>query len=158
MKPFYEKLCRVEIVVAAVCLLVTVLVIFFAALFRTMGFPVNWALDIALLLFTWGVFLGADAGYRDNKFVNVDFLFVKLPKSIQCPVELAMYGIILVFLGLMVYQGSIMSVFTWPRSFQGIPGLSYTWVTLSIPICSFLMIVTTGLKVYEKYMRKGSRQ
>jgi len=156
MNTIYKKLCDAEIVVAAACLLITVFVIFLAAILRTMGNPINWALDIGLLLFTWGVFLGADAGYRDNKFVNVDILFVKLPGSVQRPLEMVMYGIILGFLGLMVYQGSIMSVFTWPRSFQGIPALSYTWVTLSIPLCSLLMIITTGLKIREKYFKKGS--
>jgi TRAP-type C4-dicarboxylate transport system permease small subunit len=159
MKAFYEKLCKAEVGIAAAFLVITVLVIFIAALLRSIGYPVNWALDIALLLFTWGVFLGADVAWREDKFVNVDILFAKLPKALQRAVEMGLYAVIALFLGMLVYQGSIMSVFTWPRSFQGIPGLSYTWVTLSIPVCSTLMLVSTALKARRKFVSdpRGNR-
>lgn len=152
MKAFYKKICVMEIVLAAAFLLITVFVIFAAAVMRTLGYPINWALDIALLLFTWGVFLGADVAYRENKFVNVDIFFLKLPRRIQRPLELTLYGIIFLFLFTMVYQGAVMSVSTRHRSFQGIPALSYTWVTLSVPICSFLMIVSTVIKIVQKFL------
>ena len=158
MKAFYERLCKAEVVLAAAFLLITVFVIFFAALLRSIGYPVNWALDIALLLFTWGVFLGADVAWREDKFVNVDILFVKFPKGLQRIVEAGLFIVIALFLAMLVYQGSIMSVFTWPRSFQGIPGLSYTWVTLSIPVCSALMLVSTGLKVRRKFSANADRK
>jgi TRAP-type C4-dicarboxylate transport system permease small subunit len=155
MKAFYLKICKLEVVLAAASLLITVFVIFAAALMRTIGLPINWALDIALLLFTWGVFLGADVAYREDRFVNVDLLFVKLPEAVRKPLEFAVYSGIFIFLLTMIYQGSIMSVFTWHRSFQGIPALSYTWVTLSVPVCSLLMIVSTGIKIRRKFFPKA---
>lgn len=155
MKAFYQKICKAEVILATVFLLVTVFIIFIAAVSRTLGMPINWALDIALLLFTWGVFLSADYAYRENRFVNVDIFFLKLPTQLQTGVEFFTYLIILSFLITMIYQGSIMSVFTWHRSFQGIPALSYTWVTLSIPICSALMTITALIKVYHRFFKKG---
>ncbi len=154
MKALYNRICEIEVIVAAASLLITVFVIFLAAITRTIGYPINWALDIALLLFTWGVFLGADAAFREDKLVNVDILFLKLPRPLRDRVELGLYLVISLFLALMVYQGFIMSVSTRHRSFQGIPALSYTWVTLSMPICSLLMLVTAGLKIRRIAARK----
>lgn len=154
MKAFYRKICRWEVVLAAASLLITVFVIFLAAVMRTVGYPINWALDIALLLFTWGVFLGADVAYREDKFVNVDILFLKLPQAVRRPLEFGIFAGIFIFLATMIYQGSLMSVYTWHRSFQGIPALSYTWVTLSVPVCSLLMIISTGIKIHKKFLGK----
>jgi TRAP-type C4-dicarboxylate transport system permease small subunit len=157
VKDIYKKVCKAEVFLAIIFLLITVFVIFIAAVSRTFGTPINWALDIALLLFTWGVFLGADYAYRENKFVNVDIFFLKLPSQLQNIVEFVMYLVIFAFLITMIYQGWILSIFTWHRSFQGIPFLSYTWVTLSVPICSMLMFVTTTIKFYQKFLDKGPK-
>jgi len=147
MKRLYEMICKLEVIISASFLLLTVFVIFFAAVSRTFGYPMNWALDFALLVFTWGVFLAADFSYRENKFLNVDFIVTKFPKPLQRTLEIVIYLIVLAFLVFLVYQGSILSVFTWHRTFQGIPSLSYTWVTISVPLCSFLMVISTVLKL-----------
>jgi TRAP-type C4-dicarboxylate transport system permease small subunit len=157
MKDFYKKMCNVEIVFAIICLLSSVFIIVISAIMRTIGMPINWGLDIALLLFTWSTFLGADIAFRDDKFINVDILFLKMPKSLQKPLELVIYIIIFIFLSALIYLGAILSVFTWPRTFQGIPALSYTWITLSVPVCSFLMIITTVIKMFKKFNVNAKR-
>ena len=40
------------------------------------------------------------------------------------------------------------------RSFQGIPGFSYTWVTLSVALGSLLMLLTALGKLRE-LLRRG---
>lgn len=157
MKDFYKKMCNVELVLAIICLLASVFIIVISAIMRTIGMPINWGLDISLLLFTWSTFLGADIAFREGKFINVDILFLKMPKSFQRPLELVIYIIIFIFLSALVYLGAILSVFTWPRTFQGIPALSYTWVTLSVPVCSFLMIITTVIKMFKKFNVNAKR-
>jgi TRAP-type C4-dicarboxylate transport system permease small subunit len=104
---------------------------------------------VALLLFSWSAFLGADIAFRENKLVNVDVVFTRLPRSLQKTVELIMYLIVFIFLVALVYLGIKLSVTTWHRTFQGIPGLSYTWVTLSIPVTSLSMITTIVIKMYK---------
>lgn len=125
----------------------TVAVIFIAALARVCGEPVTWGFDVALLLFTWGVFIGADAAYREGKMVYVDVFCERFPPSWHKPMRLIVYLIISAFLIALIYLGFILSVKTWHRSFQGIPALSYTWVTLSVPISSVLLLVTTAIKM-----------
>jgi len=149
MKYFYKKMCNIELVLAIIFLLLSVFLIFISAVIRKVGMPINWGLDIALLLFAWSTFLGADIAFREDKFMNIDILFLKMPKSLQRPLELVIYITILIFLSALIYLGAILSVFTWPRTFQGIPALSYTWITLSIPVCSFLMVITTVNKMLK---------
>lgn len=157
MKDFYIKMCNIEIVLAIICLLLSVFIIVIAAIMRKIGIPINWGLDIALLLFTWSTFLGADIAFRDDKFINVDILFLKMPKSLQRPLELVIYITIFIFLSALIYLGATLSAFTWPRTFQGIPTLSYTWVTLSVPVCSFFMIITTVIKMFKKFNINAKR-
>lgn len=150
-------MCNIEVVLAIICLLLSVFIIVISAIMRKIGMPINWGLDIALLLFTWSTFLGADIAFRDDKFINVDILFLKMPKSLQRPLELVIYITIFIFLSALIYLGAILSAFTWPRTFQGIPTLSYTWVTLSVPVCSFFMIITTVIKMFKKFNVNAKR-
>jgi TRAP-type C4-dicarboxylate transport system permease small subunit len=39
------------------------------------------------------------------------------------------------------------------RSFQGIPGVSYSWVTASLPVGAALLLATTLLKHRELVLR-----
>ncbi len=149
MKKFYETFCKIELTLAIFGLVTSVAVIFLAAMLRTFGSPINWGTDIALLLFTWSTFLGADIAFRANKLVNVDILFNRLFGKPQKVTKLIIYLICLGFLAAMVYLGAIQSVKTWSRSFQGIPALSYTWVTLSVPVSCASMAVTTLIKMHH---------
>ncbi|MBE6906833.1 MAG: TRAP transporter small permease [Ruminococcaceae bacterium] len=149
MKKFYEAFCKIELTLAIFGLVTSVAVIFLAAMLRTFGSPINWGTDIALLLFTWSTFLGADIAFRAGKLVNVDILFNRLFGKPQKVTKLIIYLICLGFLAAMVYLGAIQSVKTWSRSFQGIPALSYTWVTLSVPVSCASMAVTTLIKMHH---------
>ena len=38
------------------------------------------------------------------------------------------------------------------RSFQGIPEISYSWVTMSLPVGAALLLITTLLKVRDEML------
>lgn len=145
----YKKFCEVELAIGAFLLISTVFVLTFAALLRTVGFPINWGLDLALLMFTWSVYVGADTALREDKMVNVDILPQYLKPKAKKYLQLFIYILILAFLFLMVYFGFFLAYSSRFRTFQGIPFLSYTWATLSMPIPSVFMIVTTCLKIRD---------
>lgn len=149
MKKFYEKFCKAEVAVASTCLITCVTVIFIAALMRVIGHPINWATDLSLLLFTWSTFMGADIAFRAGKLVNVDIFPNMLPDGLRKWNKLIIYLICLLFCIALVYFGVIQSVKTWHRAFNGIPWLSYTWVTLSVPVCFLSMCVTIILKIRD---------
>lgn len=150
----YEKFCSIELYFGAILLVSTVFVITLSAILRTLNFPINWGFDLALLMFTWSVYIGADTALRDDKMVNVDALQNLLPPKVRKILQLIIYIIILLFLAAMVYLGFKLAYSSRNRSFQGIPSLSYSWATLSMPIPSFFMMITTVLKIRNLFSKK----
>lgn len=150
MKKVYEYVCKGESFLTKVFIVFLVALVFVAAATRYMGYPINWSIDIAVCLFAWCTFLGGDVALRKNKLMNVEFFVGKLSPEKKRIVELLNLLIILVFLGALVVYGTRLSYTTRFRTFQGIPWFSYTWVTISVPIGSMLMMITTILKIREK--------
>lgn len=142
MKKFYETFAKVETVIAVACLVAMMLIVFVAAVLRACGSPLNWATDIALFLTAWGTFLGADVAFRGGKLVRVDMLTDVFPKKFQEWLAAAMYVLILGFLCMLIFYGIKLSITTKMRTFQGIPGFSYTWVTIAVPISAAFMSIT----------------
>jgi TRAP-type C4-dicarboxylate transport system permease small subunit len=147
VKRFFELVREAEAVIAAAFLMTAVAVIFVQAVSRTFDVPIHWALDTALLVFAWGVFLGADVAFREDKLVRVDFVLIRMPSKLRKATELFLYALIGAFLISLVYFGVDLSISTQHRKFQGIPWLSYTWVTVSVPTSALLMLITLGIKV-----------
>ncbi|MHB0897539.1 MAG: TRAP transporter small permease [Spirochaetales bacterium] len=154
MKKLYAFLCKAEVFTAALCFSISCFLIFFAAIARTLDHPINWSQDLSLFLFAWSVFLSADAALRADKLVNIDLLVIHFPARMKKYIAIANYVIILVFLLILCYFGIKLSLFSRRRVFQGIPGFSYTWVILSVPVGSFLQGITVLGKL--KGLMKGS--
>ena len=151
----YEKFCSIELYFGAILLVSTVFIITLSAILRTLNFPINWGFDLALLMFTWSVYIGADTALRDNKMVSVDALQNLFNPTLRKIVQLIIYILILVFLAAMVYLGIKLAYSSRNRSFQGIPSLSYSWATLSMPIPSAFMMVTTALKIKDLFSKRN---
>ena len=149
IKWFYGIACKVEETLATIGLIVMTTFIFLSAMGRFMGRPINWMVDIALFLFAWVSFMGADVGIRQNRIINVDFLTSKFPMKIQKMLAITWSVVIILFLALLIYYGTTLSLGNLKRQFQNIP-LSYFYVTVSIPVCSFFMIISMLLKLKKQ--------
>jgi TRAP-type transport system small permease protein len=147
MKQISSYIVKVETAVASVCLASSTLLIFLAAVARSVSRPINWSLDISLFLFAWATFLAADVAFRADKLVNVDVIVHRLPARVGRIIRVATYLLILAFLGLLVVYGFILAYKSRQRPFQGIPGISYSWVTLSLPFGGILLGQTTISKL-----------
>ena len=147
MKTCYEFICRQEMQIAKYSLGVLSLLVFVAAVARTVHHPLNWAMDAATFLFAWTVFLGADAAMRMDRLFCIEVVTCKLSRKTQLYLKIINHGIIAVFLLGMIGYGLPLSWTTRFRAFQGIPGFSYSWVTLSVPIGCSLMLITAMLKI-----------
>ncbi len=158
MKNFYETIGRVEMFIAKYALFVLSFLVFAAAVMRQLRYPINWANDVATFLFAWCVFLGGDIAVRRNKLFRIVLLTSKLKPKTQLIVQIVNYSIIALFLIGMIGYGVLSAITTKFRSFQGIPGFSYTWVTLAVPIGCASMLVTSILKIleYAKAIREGA--
>lgn len=150
MKKFYDGLCRVEIWIAGLFLVLMVVLIFSGGVARMMGHPLNWAGDIATALFAWSCFLCADIAWRRNSLMSVELLTDRLPPRAQVVCRYANYAIISVFLLYLVIYGTWLSWTSRARSFQGIPEVSYSWVTMSLAVGGLLLLITTVLKIRDE--------
>jgi len=143
----YKFIGKVENFIAGVLFVIIVCVIFTAGLGRSIGHPIRWAMDASTFLFAWAVFFSADVAMRKDRHVNVEILVRKLPKKMQSYLVLFNYIIIIIFLVFLIIYGIKLCFITRFRAFQGIPGFSYTWVTLSIPVGCTSLLMTILFKI-----------
>ncbi|GAB2724440.1 TRAP transporter small permease [Paenibacillus thermoaerophilus] len=149
----YDAIGKIEIFIAKSSLALLTALVFFSAVARTLHYPVAWAVDAATFLFAWCVFLSADIAMRNDKLMSINLVVERLPVKVQFYLKLVNQIIILLFLAALVGFGFWLSYTTRLRTFQGIPGFSYTWVTLSVPVGCALMMVTTILKLKDQIQR-----
>lgn len=155
MTKLYEYIRNAEAFVARSFLVTMVVLIFGAGLARMLAYPINWAIDIATCLFAWACFFSADIAFRKNKLMSVDVLTNFLPEKGKKACRMINYFILIVFLTYLIIAGTWLSYVSRARAFQGIPEFSYSWVTMSLPIGSVLLLITTILKIKEEL--KGGR-
>lgn len=154
MKKLYERLCAAEAFVAAALLVLMVVLIFAGGIARLLHHPINWAIDAATCLFAWACFLCADVAWRKNSLMSVEVLTSRLPAKLQSACRMVNYFIITAFLLYAIGMGVWLSWISRARSFQGIPEVSYSWVTMSMPIGAALLLITTLLKARDE-LRQG---
>jgi TRAP-type C4-dicarboxylate transport system permease small subunit len=154
MRRLYERVCAAEAIVAAAFLILMVALIFLGGVMRTFGNPINWSNDAATAFFAWACFLCADIAWRNNALMSIDLFTERLPARLRRYCMYANYAIIIVFLTLVFFGGIYLSWISRERSFQGIPEISYSWVTMSMPVGAVLLLITALLKLREE-MRGG---
>ena len=147
MKALYERICAAEAFVSAVFLIAMVVLIFLGGVMRMLGHPINWSTDAATCLFAWACFLCADIAWRKNSLMSIEVVTSRLPERLQAAFRMLNYALIAAFLIYLIVMGLYLSWISRIRSFQGIPEISYSWVTMSLPVGAFLLLVTTALKV-----------
>jgi TRAP-type transport system small permease protein len=146
MKKFYDLVCDAESWIARSFLVLMVVLIFAGGIFRLIGEPINWAIDIATALFAWACFFAADIAWRRNSLMNIEFFTDLLSERFQLVFRNINYAIISAFLVYIFVFGIYLSWISRVRSFQGIPEISYSWVTMSMPVGALLLLITTVLK------------
>ncbi|MGP9819328.1 TRAP transporter small permease [Salinarimonas sp. NSM] len=154
MKRIMPALAKAEAILAGLLLMGMVGLIFTGGVARMMRNPLNWTIDLATCFFAWAAFLCADIAWRNDKLMAVELLGARLPPHGRHLLQTVNYAIIAVFLGYVVYAGAWLSWVSRARSFQGIPGVSYSWVTMSLVVGGLLLLATTLAKLV-RHLRAG---
>ena len=149
MKDIIALLRKIELYTAGLLFMSATFIMFISVFFRLARRPLFWSLDIVLFLAAWSIFLAADCALQRDKLVRVDIFVGLLPEKGQKLMQLLCYAIILVFLIICVWYGSQLTWTTRRRAFQGIPGFSFSWVTLAAPVGFALMSCTVTGKIKE---------
>jgi TRAP-type C4-dicarboxylate transport system permease small subunit len=79
----------------------------------------------------------------------------RLPPAARKVCDLASHLIVCAFLLYAIGFGTWLAWTSRARSFQGIPEVSYSWVTMSMPVGALLLLITTALKVRDE-LRAGA--
>ena len=127
-----------------------VLLIFLGGVSRVFGYPLNWSTDFATAFFAWACFFCADIAWRKNSLMAIEFLPARLPPKAQKFLRLVNYAIISAFLTYLMVMGTWLAWTSRVRSFQGIPEISYSWVTASAVAGGLLLLITTVLKIAQE--------
>ncbi|ADN03029.1 TRAP transporter small permease [Spirochaeta thermophila] len=130
-----------EVLIVQIFLVVIVVCVFFAAVLRSVGYPIVWSVDIAQLLFAWVSFLGADLALQHGRHIGMDILMRRFPPAVQKGIVAGSRILALAFLGLAGAYGLYLSIINFDRQFSGLE-ISFSWATLSAPVGCGLMIRT----------------
>ncbi len=149
MRNIYDTIGKVEAVVAGTLLILMVLLIFLGGLARLAAHPLNWTIDFATCFFAWACFICADIAWRRNALMSIELLTERLPPAGQRLLTYLNYLILLAFLLFVVIYGTQLAWTSRARSFQGIPWISYSWVTASLPFGALLLTMTTLVKFID---------
>jgi len=145
---FYQRFTQAEEVLTNLFLVAITGLVFLSAVARTIHHPLNWAVDISLLLFAWEVFLGGDIAIRNTKLIGVEIIADKLPNWMQKMLSISFFCMIIGFCLFLTFFGIKLSAENTKRLFQVLP-ISYSWCTLCVPVGCFFMAVSSCLKIHE---------
>jgi len=155
VRALYSKLLRLEAVLAGIFLVLMVVLVFTGGIARLMRHPLNWTIDLATCFFAWATFLCADIAWRRDALMSINLVTSRAPPPVQRALTYCNYLIICAFLVYLIYTGILLSYVSRARSFQGIPEVSYSWVTMSLPVGGVLLLITTLLKLREAMRSDG---
>ena len=147
MKKVYN--CKAEEFLFSFLFAVMVALVFSSAIARGIGKPLAWSLDVAQLLLCWTSLVGADVAFRHDKFIGLDLFTRKMPVKVQKVLEIVVLVLMQVAFCIFIYYGVMLSIKSWKRSFQTLP-ISYSFVTIALPVMSALMTLTNILKITDK--------
>ena len=122
--------------------------VFVAAVSRAFGAPVLWAIDVAMLLFIWCSFFGADAALRKKQHIIIDIVVRLFPQKVQRALLITHWTVMFVFLLTLVVLGVELTMLNVQRP-MGDTEISYAYVTAAVPAGSFLMALTAMRQLVE---------
>lgn len=106
---------------------------------NVLGLPFIWTLDLAQLLFSWLVFIGAAVAFRRGAHYSVD---IWPEGSLRLDLVLRVIGYVAaaIVIYVMVRYGWNLTAIRWSGSVQSL-GISRGWMFLPIPLSGVLMLL-----------------
>lgn len=150
----YKTYCKIESMIAGLGFFTIVILTLLNAILRLFNMPIIFVDDLSLLLFGWVAFLGADVAFRHCRLVGMDILTSKFNIKVQKALNLVVYAIMILTLCMFVKYGYGLARMNWARTYNTLM-ISYGWATLSLPVCSGLMIITAAVKVLKTVRHFG---
>ena len=138
MKKISAVILKTEELLAGAMFCMIAVLVFWSAVARTIGMPVNWAQDVSLLAFGWLTFIGSDIIIKSGGLIRIDMLSNRFPRAVQKTLMLVFDFFMLLFLLILIVYGFLLVSQSWNRTFNTLK-MSYAWCTLAVPVGSLLM-------------------
>lgn len=145
MNSFFDKISdylnRIAIFVAIICLLIMVLTLLVGVFFRyVMNDALTWSDEIALLSFSWSIFLCSSVLVREKAHASLTILIDALPSLLSRFIQKINYLLVVFFGVALLFAGWQFLEFT---AGQVSPTLRYPlWIqVIPIPVSGFLIVI-----------------
>jgi TRAP-type C4-dicarboxylate transport system permease small subunit len=104
---------------------------------NVLSVPMIWTSDVALLLFTWLVFIGAASGFRTGAHYMVDMLPTHRPR-VALFVEILSIGAAVCVIWILGVHGWTLAKMRATGEIQSL-GLSRFWMYFALPVSGWIM-------------------
>ncbi|EJE3860485.1 TRAP transporter small permease [Escherichia coli] len=144
---------KAELVLARLGLVSIVLIILIGGISRSIGYPVIWSLEIAMVLFAWVSMFAIDYAFQTRRHIGIDALTNLFPQQLQTFFLWFNEIFILGFLLCGVWYGFS---FTWTTHNQVLPvtEMSIAWLNSAVPTGCLLMVVTSVSFIFQGCRQK----
>ena len=151
MNKIYKLYCKAEEALVGLFFIIIVALTFMNAVLRLFGAPIIYADDICMLLFSWTALMGADVAMRYCRLVGMDILTSKLNPKVQKILGIVVQVIMVAMLVVLIKGGIKIVKLNGSRPFNTLEsfGIRYGAVTISIPVCCSMMILTCITKTFK---------
>ena len=149
MQKVYHYYCKVEEVLVGAGFVVIVALTFLNAMLRLFDYPIIYADDISMLMFSWTAFMGADVAMRHCRLVGMDIVTKKFSPKMQKVFSIIVHLIIIAMMILLIRGGIKIMTINGNRPFNTLAnfGIGYGAVTAALPVCGSMMILTALIKI-----------
>ena len=138
-----------EEIIASIAICFVVLAAFYGVISRyILNNPVNWSNELATISFTWAVFLGAAAAWKQDKHIHLDVIYNILPNLFQKLSDWLKFFILSIFFLFAFYLAIkfTISAYNKPTSILRIP---FSYVDVPVVIC-FASIMIRSIQKFLK--------
>jgi TRAP-type C4-dicarboxylate transport system permease small subunit len=148
-----RRLAWLELAACVALLAAITGLVFVAAVMRFFGSPITWSVDMAQLLFIWLCMLGANRAMREKSHLGMEMVAKYLPQRARLWLELVCGAIVVVFLVILVREGTYLTLLNKERQF-GDSTLSYAWVTAAVPVGCALLAASVIYNMVDAWRRR----
>jgi TRAP-type C4-dicarboxylate transport system permease small subunit len=141
MRKINHFIFKVECVIGTIMMVSIVVLVFAAAIARSLHHPITWSMDLSQLFFVWVCMFGADIALKKCAHIGVDILVNKFPPFLQKGLSIFSYALCTGFAVFSTYWGFYLTMQNYLRSYATLK-ISYSFANSAIPIISCLMVLT----------------
>lgn len=154
---FSEKFARfVELVMVTLTVFMVLLVSYQVFERYVLHYTPPWSEELAVYLMIWFGVIGIAVGVWRDTHMSLHYFADKMPAKVQRVLLLFKYVLMLVYSGVITYQGFEMVKLTISQKSPAM-GLPVGYVYLVLPISMVLIVIFTLEKFYEDFLKGGKK-